>query len=371
MKTRIAFLTIGLLFCLFPVGVLHAQAEKIDPAFGLAKPFLKENTYLVAHVDLKALDLDAIAEKLKPSMYEGAKTGVQFGAKFQGKENDEAFLAEAQKQAEQAIDAQVEEYKMLVKSVVDAGVDGVFFFSMMETMQTFPVVMAIPGETEPEFDDRVTELLSSMGFAKSGFTDGMTYYVKGNALAAAGMPGAPAPATQAPAASPESFLPLLQRLKAKERKEINDALYLQRKSPVRLVFAPSLGMKGMAQMFLPAAMANLPEGVVVDQKAVTAIVKDFVCLSVGVDPRTWQTNIAAQFPSDESATAAETFFSGLAGDLEDEATQALVGEFLPKANKNRLILVIKEEQIKKLSAVGAQGGMPGGMSPVMEGQMPQ
>ena len=366
MNTRIAVPFFVVLFC--ATTLLHAQ-EKIDPAFDLIDPFLKENTFLVVHVDLKSLDVDAIVAKVKPQMMEGTESAIRFGAKFQGKENDEDFLAQARKQAEAAIDAQIAMVKSTVRSILDAGVEGVFFLSMMETVQTLPVIMAIPGE--PTFDSQVTELIRSMGFAKAGFADDMTFYaLSPDPNMVAMMTGGAVPlanletASTAPKVSPESFMTTLRKTKKKYRTEINDALYLQRKSPIRVVFAPSVGMKGWAQMAAPAMLAGLPEGLQVDQKDILAIVKDFVNLSVGIDPVTARFNIAAQFPSEESAENAGKFFAGLAAGVEDETTRTLVHEFLPKLNKNRLILVLKEEHFEKLAAVGPMLTGPGGMGEI-------
>ncbi len=350
-QTTPVVLLVTLFAACFVGMVAQAQSTKTDPVFETIKPLLKENTYLVAHVDLAALDIDALAEKFRPQMLEGAETAVQFGAKLQGKENDEAFLAESRKQAEQMIDEEIAKTKVMVQSVLDAGVEDLFFFAMTETMQTFPLVLAIPGE--PELDESVTAMLAAGGFLKAGVADGMTFFVnRALAMMPPGLGGAPSTALQASQPEPARFMAVLKRAKAKPRKEFNDALYLQRKSPIRVVFAPTLGMKGMAQMFLPSLLSNLPPEMKIDPKSLGSMVKDFVSLSVGVNLETGKFNIAAEFPSEQSAAAAGAFLTGLASGIEDENMQKIIKPFLPKPIKQRLILVVKEEQLKEWAEAG-------------------
>ena len=363
MRTRIVTLFAVALFCL--TGIAGAQ-EKIDPAFERIEPFLKENTFLVTHVDLKNLDLDALGKKVVEKVnkvidtMEASQKTEEDGSKKDDSQNppqpgNESAMAFGDPKAMvgMMVEMTLAPMKQVRQGMLDAGVEEFFTFSMVETMKSFSEIMAIPGE--PNFDDQTAEALRMAGYMKAGFGDDMTFYVKPVGAAPMGgvmsgmAPGMASEAvpTNAPKVSPESFMNALRRAKTKYRPEINDALYLQRKSPIRVVFAPSKMMKDSFRV-IQAMLPVPPEMIGVDSEKLAQLVREMETLSVGLDLAALRLNAAIQFSDAEKAEETEKIFSEFGATVEDEMARVLVHEFLPKANKKRLILVVKEEQIDKL-----------------------
>jgi hypothetical protein len=228
--------------------------------------------------------------------------------------------------------------KETLQTFRNAGVDEFYVMTVLEFVQTYPVIIAIPGE--PKLSSEILRMLEEQHIFKAGFETDTTFFVMSNEFP-------PAPALG------RTFLRPFVALKSPLRPDIHAAMRLQSKSPIRIIFTPTAGLKAMAQMFLPMAMAQSPTPV--DTNAVMSFIKDMESVSIGIDPAALRINFAVQLPSEEIAQKAGKLLATTYEKSLDEspdpafakAIKPLVIEFIPKPKKNRLILVINEALIDK------------------------
>lgn len=344
MKTNYFALGCFILLCLS--SVVRAQ-EKTDSAYEKIAPFVKENTFLVAHVDLKKLELDTFFDKFQERAIRFTKEGM----KLAGIEEDPASQIE---EIESDIGTAKTTAAEALAQFSNAGAEEFYFLSGMENLQSCVGLLAVPGEIDVNEDLR--EMLDSLYIYHAGVLDGMTFFVMTNA----GMTSD---------TDVKTILKQYGTFKVKDRPEFNTAFNLQGKSPIRVVFGPSIGLRGMAQMMLPMAFAQSPTPVDQEtQKFIMSLVNTTQSVSIGATPESLRLNIAVQFSSEKIAKETEdkireTYEDGVknAGDsmaqypeeLRTETlkiienTKPLVADLFPKANKDRLVLVVDEKLIDK------------------------
>ncbi len=316
-----------LLGCLTLLLVWTATlSAQTDSAYEKIKPFIKTNTLAVAHVDLENLNLDTMFDKLETRALDILeKIGPALGG------DDE--VAEAKKNVKEQLGMGKLLSGQVIQNLTESGITELYVLSVLELAQEFPAILVLPGQ--PELPPEVMAMLGEAGAKQSVTLDGMTLFPVN--------PGG---------VDPTQFLNRFKALKTADRPEIEAAMKLQGKSPIRILFGPSMGLKGMAQMMLTGTPVEI------DQELVTETVKQVQSVSFGVTPGELRINIAAQFPSEELPQKLETelvrMLEQAMKDEVPEGVEAMIAtlkplfeDFLPKANKNRLIVVINEKKLDK------------------------
>lgn len=326
MKTKSLVLCLSLLLA----WTAALSAQSADPAYEAIKPLIKQNTMLVAHVDLENLALDTMFDKLETRF-----AAVMAKAAPMMEEGDAEAM---QTETEQQLGMGRLMSGAMLQSLAENGVTEFYVLSVVELMQEYPAIIAVPGE--PDLPEELEAMLEGMDATKVGVVEGMTLFaVSANAQPIAGA----------------QFLRRFNALKTAERPEITAAMKLQGKSPIRVVFAPPAALKGMAQMMLPMMMAEVPAEI--DAKLLMDVVQQVESVSLGVTPGELRINAAVQFPTEELPKKIEVeLASQLDKTLTDvpdgamlmmAAMKPMIDDFMPKANKNRLILVVNEKKLDK------------------------
>lgn len=308
--------------------------EKTDPVYEKIAPYIRTNTLFVSHVDLGKLDIDTAAEKLKARITKLLDSAGEMG----GDESADSLKEEFETEFE----AGKESLKQSLQILEDAGISEFYTLTMLEFVETFPVILVIPGEVT--VDEKIMDMLE-IPMLPGGRDGSMSFF-----MVAADPSGLSEEEVK-------KAYGQLMKLKVAKRPEINAAFALQSKSPIRLVFAPPAGLKGMAQMFAPAALAEMPFPI--DATKVSDLIRNTQTISAGIDPAALRLNLAIQMPTDQAAKESDEFIrsvydKALEGDDADPMTKMMmqqfkpiVMDFLPKANKNRLILVLNEALLDK------------------------
>lgn len=337
-----SFFVASLVLVLVAGSRLNAQTPK-DPAFEAIAPLLKRETFLVVHVDVKKLDIDAIADKCSEQFKKFMDEVNKQGSATPELGTLTLSISDAEDETSQVKTTA----KGIVDSLLAAGVNEFYILSMKETVQQIPAFFAVPGQ--PNVNEELGAMLKSVGIHNAGTLDNFTIYAAETSGAGAMMPGMtgmtpPEDDPEARTKLHQGLMKTLKTIKAARRPEINAALHLQRKSPVRIVFAPTAGLKGMAQQFAPmwAGQVPMPDGV--DLRAVLASFADLQTISLGIDLAAFRFNFAGQFANEAKAAKADALIRKLAEMSQeeemDEATKEAFEDFLPKLRKNRLLLVV-------------------------------
>ncbi len=310
-------------------------SAQTDTVYEKIKPFIKQNTFVVAHVDLENLNLDTMFTTVETRAIDLLD---QFGAL--GNSADEvAGMKDSVKENLGLAKAQVEH---ILQKLAESGISEVYAFSVFELIQEFPVILAVPGT--PDLSSEMDDLLEGMGAS-----DGLQSAVSLDGMTMLPLSGGPA---QVP------FLKRFSALKTTNRPEIEAALKLQNKSPIRVVFAPTPALKAMGQMAVPMMMQEAEMPVKIAPQLVTETIQQVESISLGIAPGELRINFAAQFPAEETPKKLEDEIVRIHEESlkllppEAQAGMSLVikpvfEDFRPKAKGKRLILVITEKKLTK------------------------
>ncbi|MDR0336214.1 MAG: hypothetical protein LBI18_03890, partial [Planctomycetaceae bacterium] len=102
----------------------------------------------------------------------------------------------------------------------------------------------------------------------------------------------------------QNVVNIFRKLKTKDRNEIKSALHIQRKSPIRVVFAPSGGLKTMANMMAPLAATTIPNATESTKEQINdslKILNKLQTVSIGFIPEEIRFNFAIEFLTEQEA----------------------------------------------------------------------
>lgn len=326
--------------------------ENADPVADKIAPLLKENTYLLAHVDLKRLDAESLPSSLKQWATHALATAETQAPGAITEKHKTEFL----QMIEISKTGLSETFRLFEKE----GVAELYAFCNVEGLQAFPLALALPGEGP--FSEDLGRALKFLGFHHAGVLKGFSLYVY--------LSGKPAQA-------PEAAVTLWKSLPVKERPEIAAALKLQAKSPIRIVFAPSKSMKTIVKMAVPALLQQVPGmSDYVPAESINKLLDAMETASVGFQPASPRLNMAVQLPDEKTAAGMGTLITKTVDtalkQLQDYAKKEMeaygiaitpemqkqidrqmlplkktVNEYVPQVKKNRLILVFDEKKFEE------------------------
>ena len=283
----------GLTLFVFLALVLPLAAQTTtDPAAEKIAPLIKENTHTIVHIDLTRIDPEAIFATLDTI------TKRVIG-KVKEKEPEIFAAPETEMQISSGLMMGKTMLMMALTAFDEADVHEIYVLSSMEQTLSAPVVILLPTATKP--GEQLEGLLAQAMLHGIGEHNGFYCYV---------------PADSKIVADGDDAATLFKNGRTKARPEIVAALDLQKKSPIRVVFAPSTGMKGMAGMMLPGLLQQMPEGINIKQQDISAVIKDTESVSLGITPEGPRMTFAVQTPSEESAKAMHETLGKLADVIE-------------------------------------------------------
>jgi hypothetical protein len=110
--------------------------------------------------------------------------------------------------------------------------------------------------------------------------------------------------TESDMAKMQNVLNVFRRLKNKDREEIKSALHIQRNAPIRVVFAPSTGIKAMANMMAPLAANSIPNANDTIKEQINSslqVLNKLKSVSIGIIPEAIRLNFAMEFMTEKEA----------------------------------------------------------------------
>lgn len=345
MKTRL-FLLLVSVFCLSA----SVFAQESDAVYKAVEPLVTTNTYLVAHVDLEKLDLDAFFDKLKPR---AERIVDKMAARIPG---SDAEIVQTKSEITNQLNLGKTTASSFVQGFIGAGINELYVLGTMELMQQYPVVVAVPGDSE--LSPQADMLFMMMQLQRVGFRDGMTFFVM----------IAPNMADPSKTPEPKGLFTFMDVLKTADRPEIREAFALHAKSPAKIVLAPSDGLKLLAQMMIPTLLAQAPSPQPIDQKVLLDFIQKTKSSSLGINPAMVRINFALQVTDEETAKSmAEQVQKALDESIrsipsqlaempqemrdavikQTEAIKPFYADLLPKPLKDRLISVFNEKLLDK------------------------
>ncbi|MGL6193452.1 MAG: hypothetical protein ACRC2T_01360 [Thermoguttaceae bacterium] len=294
---------------------------KEDSSTKKIAPLLKENTIFVAHIDVKKLDVDAIFSQIE-SRIQLVTTAYSNVAP-----NGKSDAAKLQAQCKKQLNSVKKEIKKTQKHFLDAKVKDIYVMSVLELLDTCPLIIAVPGN--PTIKADVKKCFDELNFQSAGTKNEWTYFVvssKDNA---------------------KSFLKTFDALKSAKRSDIETALALQSKMPIKLVYAPSEQLKSLVKASLPAMIQNTP--ISAESKDILSVINATEFVSAGFSPAKMNFDVIIQLESEKDAKSCEKLLKSLVnkefiqnnelGDL----LRLIMKEHAPKAKKNQLVFSANEK----------------------------
>lgn len=278
-KSTIVFLSLALLL------LAVASCRKDPPPAPATTPTgiaaaVKQGTSLLVHVDLQALDLDTMFEKLE------TRTLALI-------EKTEAAIQEPEtvkKDIREGMGTARKETAYFLLQLADVGVTEFYVTSIKELADVYPALLLIPGN--PELPGEVKQFLANMQAFPGGTIGGMSVYPFSNANPVN------IEATKA------DFLARFHALSSGSISEFEAALERQAGAPIRFAFVPPAELREEALAGLPSLMEDVPT---LDEKTLRSIIMETRSVSLGVTPAELRLHLVAQTPSEEFAVNARKF----------------------------------------------------------------
>ncbi|MDR1958662.1 MAG: hypothetical protein LBQ54_06420 [Planctomycetaceae bacterium] len=294
-------------------------------------PLLKENTLFLGRINLKGLDVDAIAQQVVAT----ASAAL---------EDDEDALAETKKEIKTQVAGQKKLAKQALNKFLEAGINEIYVISVIELLEDYPLIVAIPGQTE--MDEDVEEQFQEASLDFAGTKDGWAYFVY-----------------CASDEEAETFLEAFDELPAEKRPEIDAALKLHSKLPVQFVYTPSAAVTAGLEVLLSSVLEQSESlADIADEEQINTFLKllpkvEFA--SLGCDPAALRLSVVTQFDNENSAQKAAAFSKTLLtllpetldSEIEEEVSELLLKPILkdlfPQVKKNQLLLEINAKFFEK------------------------
>ncbi|MDR2344459.1 MAG: DUF1559 domain-containing protein [Planctomycetaceae bacterium] len=177
----------------------------------------------------------------------------------------------------------------------------------------------------------------------------------------------------------DNVVKIFKNLKTAKRSEIQSGLHIHRNAPIRIVFAPSSGLKSlasMAPMFIagnPALKSKSTQDII---KTGLQIFSKLQSVSIGFIPENIRLNFAIEFMKEEDAQSAYTLIKKIFNDIksalnenfkeEQENTppeqaahitnlvNKLLDTFMPHLRKHRIVYSVTEKVISETNNIFAE-----------------
>ncbi len=347
-----------------------------DEAYAKIKPLLKQNTIVVAHVNVEKLGYDRMVEKMKPLLL----TAIDTALKNTGLEQDEK-AKHIREETENGFGNDTSGQS--IDALVAGGVKELYILCIQDLLKDYPMILAMPGEVT--LSSEVQEVFEKENITRAGTVEGFTLFVAEMPEVQAAMPGgAPGMSGGMPGGGGNTkkkpldvaaFLNTFNRLKPMDENPAYETEFkLHGNSPIRVVFAPTKGLKAMAQlavsMHLKKEEGEPPTPFDLSPEKAVNVIRHFQLGSLGVAPGSLRLNVTALFDSEESAAETQKLFADLfeavnafeiPKDEDSEANpfavlmevmfQMMKAMFnpvlIPEINKDRVNLRLNEKKIEQ------------------------
>ncbi|MDR3109456.1 MAG: DUF1559 domain-containing protein [Planctomycetaceae bacterium] len=269
-----------------PAAKIEKEAKQLAPSV------IMENTYLYVYINLKQIDADAIFDNAK-------KIALRFIGKAK-KKSPKTFKSQTPEQELQmGLTVGKQQLVTWMETFEKEGISEIIILQSLEYQTHTPYLVLFPTTQEPgkKFNLKLTAGDTMFAPLKSiGKFKGCYCYV-------------PAASQAATANMDAAAIFKLGKIR-NSPVVINDALELQKRSPIRIIFAPSSGLRSLATLAIPAFIAQIPEEteaeLEIDKKALTKdinyLITNTQSISIGITPQDPRITFAIQTPTEKAAT---------------------------------------------------------------------
>ncbi|MDR1962308.1 MAG: hypothetical protein LBQ50_00845 [Planctomycetaceae bacterium] len=321
-----------LIALLLPVVQAEVTSEELAP-------LIKENTLFLGHINLKGLDVDAVAQQFEQRFQTVAVTAAILESGEDGLTEKE--LSKIQKEIKTHVAKEKKMVKRALNKFFEADINDLYLVSVLELMDDYPLIVAVPGQ--PEMDEEVEEQLEELSLRIAGTKGDWTYFV-----------------TCDDEEEAKKFLKAFAKLEAGDRPEIEEALEYYETLPIQFAYTPSASLTAVLKVLVSAIAEQSADDLGIEEEQINTflqLLSEIEFAAFGCDPAALQLNAVIQFDSEKTAKKA----AGLAKNLlteslksEEEDTKAVLDllkpalkDLLPKAKENQLLLDIGEKFFEK------------------------